>query len=1461
MEPTTNPPVNLPPPVPSRSNLSLNYSNNTNNTNDFKKKLQFQLQSSPSSPSSIIYKKTPAVNNNNSNNINNANENGIGPGGGNNYISSPQSSPIHTNSNGISYTVTTNSPPLLPVDNSSYNNSNNLNSTFVETLSSSTVSSSLSSPSPSQPIKSTPPVPSKSKSKSSEKLSVKLLKSNSKPSLNDLHQQQSNPNSPTTPPSNCNIESIQPPLSSTTPSTSPQLPAIYSKYSKISLPQLPLPPFLPPPPSPLVQSTSSPSFSSLTSPLPPPPLTLPTKVPPLPPMRLPPPPPDQMYSNNQQQNNNESNSTTTSEGGLTPESESKLYEIASQPPSTPRLTHESKVIPSEIELLIKFYPSPSLSSGSLLTIPSTIEKSFIFSPCSTVDEILSIIIPNFQFHNGLKCFAKHTFNNEWEATHNDSTTPSSSIVDDNHESFALFNQQSPTIPLHKEKTILELSLHDRDVLILKTVSLVFTLVKVQIPHFTENSLSATATVKFNQFTSIRSIIRKLYLKYHNNVDISRHGIFLINDNNNNNGNNIQQNDESIQLEEEELFSTYNINSNSNLVFRTISNQENDLHSSQKILNLKILISSTFSRNNTLNLMFDPRDSVSKAIKVTGLRTGLLDSLNKCGFYLTPSEDDDEGFWMDEELTLEMYNLKNHTFLSFKERCKKYTVLIKSPDLTWRKCTFKFDQFTKVSTLFNILVNNENIKNPKDYHLVVKSTGTSLEKHRYLWSYDIKSPYEIEFKEYPNKLLIFNPQNGEKNFVYVDFNEPIKDVCARLSQTFSSPIDFSSMSATITNNSNSNGSSGAGGANNVNTLASSTNSSSTTSSSAPTTPELPPQVNHVRERSYTFKRLGQLNNTIDSRKSLKDQGVLPNDALMLEIIQDDSTTTTTTNNNNNSNSTTIAKDNKIKNRNSLPNSPTMIFEDLVKDGTILSEERQINIWEEPADSNENIIYSTTVTNNLNPEIDAATLNKLIIRLTNPVFHDLTFMKTFLMTYSSYTTTATLLKKLFERFQVPNHIDERERLSAQLRVANVIKYWVEHHYEDFCHESTKLMVDFVDTHMMIAFPTLGVQIRNCILKRTCGFKSELVRTRSNGALTSPRTNLSLSFTNSTTNSISGGGGSGSIANTANTSLSTSLLSSTNSISSSLSLSFNSGNNSPAISQNTPSSPSLIPSSPRPITSSSSMSSSTLLKSPQPTKNRIPETKTKGFANPRNLFDFDDEEIARQLTLYDFQLYTAIKPTEFLNQAWNKPSMASRKSPTILKIISRFNDISLWVVSLILEPDRVKTRAKRLKRIISIADELRKLNNYNTCIAVISGINNSAILRLKYTRGLLSKKYLDILENLEKEMSCEGSYKNYRDKLKNSDPPVVPYIGVYLTDLTFIEEGNPNIIRGNLINFAKYYLIYRVISEIQQYQWTEYQLNVAPIIQTFIRDVSISSTSDDLYHLSLLKEPRNALKSDIF
>ena len=60
--------------------------------------------------------------------------------------------------------------------------------------------------------------------------------------------------------------------------------------------------------------------------------------------------------------------------------------------------------------------------------------------------------------------------------------------------------------------------------------------------------------------------------------------------------------------------------------------------------------------------------------------------------------------------------------------------------------------------------------------------------------------------------------------------------------------------------------------------------------------------------------------------------------------------------------------------------------------------------------------------------------------------------------------------------------------------------------------------------------------------------------------------------------------------------------------------------------------------------------------------------------------------------------------------------------------------------------------------------------------------------------------IVEKLQHMSSSEGRFKNMREAVHRCDPPCIPYLGMYLSDLTFIEEGTPNTTEENLINYSK-------------------------------------------------------------
>eukprot|EP01137_Pigoraptor_chileana_P018610 Opistho-2@78357 len=246
--------------------------------------------------------------------------------------------------------------------------------------------------------------------------------------------------------------------------------------------------------------------------------------------------------------------------------------------------------------------------------------------------------------------------------------------------------------------------------------------------------------------------------------------------------------------------------------------------------------------------------------------------------------------------------------------------------------------------------------------------------------------------------------------------------------------------------------------------------------------------------------------------------------------------------------------------------------------------------------------------------------------------------------------------------------------------------------------------------------------------------------------------------------------------------------------------------------------------------------------------------------SFLDIDPLEIARQLTLIEFGLFASIQPKECLDLAWTKSNR--ELAPGILGMIERSNKVSNWVATEVLKDESLKNRIKIVQHIVNIADKCRSLNNFNCVMAIIAGMTNSAIFRMKRTWEALPSKTQTQWNDLKSLMSEQGNFSRYRQELHSINPPVIPFLGIYLTDLVMIETGNKSLIKPDkteLINFDKRRKIATVIQEIQRYQQTPYHLQEVDFLRQYLLDVQILDTNA-MYERSLFLEPREARPSTI-
>jgi hypothetical protein len=241
-----------------------------------------------------------------------------------------------------------------------------------------------------------------------------------------------------------------------------------------------------------------------------------------------------------------------------------------------------------------------------------------------------------------------------------------------------------------------------------------------------------------------------------------------------------------------------------------------------------------------------------------------------------------------------------------------------------------------------------------------------------------------------------------------------------------------------------------------------------------------------------------------------------------------------------------------------------------------------------------------------------------------------------------------------------------------------------------------------------------------------------------------------------------------------------------------------------------------------------------------------------------DFDPLELARQLTIMESRLYAQITPEEILESGQD-----GAKPPVNVKEVSSLSTaITGWVAESILNERDTKKRTALVKFFIKVADRCVGLHNYSTFRSLLAALDSSTISRLHQTWMGLPQKTKQQLETLRRLADHGRNYHEYRSKLRNTAPPAVPFLGLYLTDVTFCREGNPSHRNSpmnpdkKLLNFNKYHKLARIVQDMQRFQ-VPYTLKDIPEAQEFLaqvlRDSQKKGDLQDLYRRSLLVEPK--------
>lgn len=233
---------------------------------------------------------------------------------------------------------------------------------------------------------------------------------------------------------------------------------------------------------------------------------------------------------------------------------------------------------------------------------------------------------------------------------------------------------------------------------------------------------------------------------------------------------------------------------------------------------------------------------------------------------------------------------------------------------------------------------------------------------------------------------------------------------------------------------------------------------------------------------------------------------------------------------------------------------------------------------------------------------------------------------------------------------------------------------------------------------------------------------------------------------------------------------------------------------------------------------------------------------------------KEIAQDLKEVQLRLLRQLDLSDMHSQKWTKDKKKHELSyANITKI---FNDFSNMVINDIVSAKTEEEQQRIYSLYLDVATEAVKLNDFQTAVAIKAGLKSVPVGRLKHL--IASKKNKNNLNQLIELYSTDGNSKKLRaanNEARESDGTFVPFLGTFNTDLTFIDDGNPDKVRDK-DNGVKFLQEGVVIGFIADAKLKALQSERKPYIFDICTRISRPSELSDKeqYNKSMIFCPRN-------
>ncbi|XP_077382125.1 ral guanine nucleotide dissociation stimulator-like 2 isoform X2 [Festucalex cinctus] len=226
---------------------------------------------------------------------------------------------------------------------------------------------------------------------------------------------------------------------------------------------------------------------------------------------------------------------------------------------------------------------------------------------------------------------------------------------------------------------------------------------------------------------------------------------------------------------------------------------------------------------------------------------------------------------------------------------------------------------------------------------------------------------------------------------------------------------------------------------------------------------------------------------------------------------------------------------------------------------------------------------------------------------------------------------------------------------------------------------------------------------------------------------------------------------------------------------------------------------------------------------------------------ILGFPSTVVAEQLTRIETDLFVRLVPYHCLGSLWSQRDKKGREGAcrSVRATVRQFNRLANAVLAscLCAGAGGLRRTARLLEKWIAVAQACRLQKNFSSLYAIVSALQSNPIHRLRSTWQDTDREALRKYEELCEIFSDKDNYSQSRELLKeegtskhaNPDDRInnkhnarwgvcqgtVPYLGLFLTDLTMLDTAVKDRLENGYVNFDKRRREFEVLAQIRLLQ----------------------------------------------